>query len=237
MCYPGKNRWVELRLYWACMLPFMLKPTHWVQAQALRWLGWLPKPCHTRSALGFTLAEVLISLLILAEIATFTIPKIITAQQSNSSNARAREAVAMIASAFQLYQINNQVSATTGPADLTQYMNYISVQTTGLVDAEVGAGSYDCANVGFTCLKLHNGGVLHYSTSAIHFDTLQTTAAIYYFFDPDGAYSGSTSDSPSKAILFFLYPNGRITSWDKCASNTRGGYYPNGGADPSWFRW
>lgn len=194
-------------------------------------------PTRLKRFKGFTLAELLISLLILGEIATFTIPKVITGQQRSASNANAKEAVAMIAASFQLYSLNNQVTINTGPGDLTPYMNYLSIQSTGLVDAEVGAGSYDCANSSFTCLKLHNGGVLHYANSAIIFNSLSSTAAIYFFFDPDGTYSGSTSDSPGKAILFFIYPNGRITSWDSCASNTRGGYNPGGGHDPSWFSW
>ncbi len=39
---------------------------------------------------GFTLAELLMALAILGVIATFTIPKILGAQQSSSSNAKAK---------------------------------------------------------------------------------------------------------------------------------------------------
>lgn len=44
-----------------------------------------------RTQSGFTLAELLIALTILGVIATFTIPKILTAQQASTYNAIAKE--------------------------------------------------------------------------------------------------------------------------------------------------
>lgn len=62
-----------------------------------------PRPKHKTNK-GFSLAELLISLLILSEIATFTIPKLISNQQASANNAKAKEVAGMIAGAFQSYQ-------------------------------------------------------------------------------------------------------------------------------------
>ena len=59
-----------------------------------------------RSSLGFTLAELLISLAILGVIATFTIPKILTSQQNSQKAAVTKEVIAMISGAFTAYQQN-----------------------------------------------------------------------------------------------------------------------------------
>lgn len=61
----------------------------------------------SRVYLGFTLAELLISLAILGVIATFTIPKIIKAQQDAKFNAIAKEAATMVTGAYQQYQSQN----------------------------------------------------------------------------------------------------------------------------------
>lgn len=49
---------------------------------------------------GFTLAELLISLAILGLIATFTIPKIMSAQQNNEYSAIAQEDIATLSAAL-----------------------------------------------------------------------------------------------------------------------------------------
>jgi prepilin-type N-terminal cleavage/methylation domain-containing protein len=51
-------------------------------------------------SLGFTLAELLIALAILGEIATFTIPKILSSQQNGTNKAKAKEAFSMVSSAY-----------------------------------------------------------------------------------------------------------------------------------------
>jgi type II secretory pathway pseudopilin PulG len=129
-----QNFLAELRLYWVCTLPLLCKPTPFVQRLALKWLGWLPKQCHTRSALGFTLAEVLISLLILAEIATFTIPKILISQQNVQKMAVFKEDIATI-------QAGIYNSAQNGEFTLFNHACY-SGAVTGFYDLLAGFLNY-----------------------------------------------------------------------------------------------
>lgn len=190
---------------------------------------------------GFTLAELLISLAILGVIATFTIPKVLQAQQGNQSNALAHEAAATISAAFQLYKQNYTLSGSTTAQALTQYMNYTKVVTSGQLDDIPGRDIlYDCGSL--TCLKLHNGGIL-FTDLGTTFNGTASTNAIYFFFDPDGVRGTSgTADDPGKSVAFWLYYNGRITSAAHLVANTS--YANNGGAnttgpdsDPSWFTW
>lgn len=119
-----------------------------------------------RSYVGFTLAELLICLLIIGEISTFTIPKIIMAQRKGASNTAAHEVAGMVATAYQLYLRNSSsASSSTTPGALTQYMNYVSVPTSGSLDDVVTLNSVYTCNSGVTCLKLHSGGTLFYNAS------------------------------------------------------------------------
>jgi type II secretory pathway pseudopilin PulG len=219
----------------------LFKPTPWIQEQALRWLGWLPKPCHRRIALGFTLAELLISLLILAEIATFTIPKIITGQQNGSYNTKVKEAAAMVTGAYQRYQNEVGATAATGIQDLTPYMNYVAANITTIVDDKQTLGTYTCASVpAAQCLRLHSGAILRYGTSAgYYFGGTNTTNAIWFDIDPDGTTDGTTN-GPGKAVEFWMYYNGRLSTFGTIASNTcyNGGCAnPTPTLDPPWFSW
>src|SRR5579884_2608591 len=62
---------------------------------------------------GFTLAELLISLLIIGEIATFTIPKIISAQQNNQKIAIFKETIGAIAAVVDEGFKTGQLDPTT----------------------------------------------------------------------------------------------------------------------------
>ena len=73
--------------------------------------------------LGFTLAELLIALVILGVIATFTIPKVLSSQQSNQWKSQAKEVASMISGAYSVYQSENSASASTTTADLSPSMN------------------------------------------------------------------------------------------------------------------
>src|SRR5438270_879458 len=94
---------------------------------------------------GFTLAELLICLVILGEIATFTIPKLINAQQNKQYNTIAKEGIGSISQAYQLYTLNNTVTASTTGGFLTSYFNSVKVDTSGTtVDDITGYGSLPC---------------------------------------------------------------------------------------------
>ena len=190
---------------------------------------------------GFTLAELLIALTIMAEIATFTIPKVLTASANQGSNAKAREALSMVANAYQAYGMSNKVTAGFRSPNLTPYMNYVNVQTTGLIDDIPNAPSdnRDCANTTqYICLKLYSGAVL-WMERPVTFGGTNTTNALIYFVDPDGVPSGSTSDGPGKSVGFLLYFTGRVTSGSNIVPGSASSIVTYGGpwTDPSWFHW
>ena len=176
---------------------------------------------------GFTLSEILIALGILAIIATFTIPKIIIVQQNSQKTAAAKEAASMIAAAFQQLQLDTTVNSTTNAADLTPYMNYISVATSGSVDLHPNSGtggSWPCTSAG-PCLFLHNGGKLLCQNNS--FGGTASTNYLLFLYDPDTVLANTDVDGPSKSVQFVLYFNGKITS--------RGSLFSS--YEPSWFTW
>lgn len=188
---------------------------------------------------GFTLAELLIALAILGEIATFTIPKIINAQQNGANIAKAKEVAGMIAGAYQQAQWAGIVTSNTKPADLTPYMNFISIDSSGTqVDSRPGQGANIC-NVTSPCITLHQGGTLWLRSA--YFSGTSTSHSIQMVYDPDSVYSGSTADGPGKAVSFQLYYNGALKTRENvidpsCESDTCP-FSPIVGSDPSWFRW
>lgn len=190
--------------------------------------------------IGFTLAELLIALAILGVIATFTIPKILSSQQNGKDIATAKEVAATITGAYQQAKLAGIVTSTTKPSDLTPYINYIGLDTSGtLIDAPPSADSSTC-NSSNPCITLHNGGALWFN-DARNFGGTSTLNAIEFRFDPDSANNTtSTADGPLKAVQFTLYYNGAITTRGQVksgTSNSGGGFSANPALDPSWFSW
>lgn len=180
---------------------------------------------------GFTLADVLISLLILGEIATFTIPKIITAQQNGRYNAATKEATAMVAAAYQQYVYTYGASSSIGIAALTQYMNYVKMDTTSIVDST--SGTYNCGGGGNNrCLILHSGAYFYYNPSN-SFSGANTTNGVWFGVDPSG-YDDSTA-----AVGFVITYQGRIMSYgDVDTTYTyNAGTISSGATNASWFSW
>ncbi len=188
---------------------------------------------------GFTLAELLICLAILGEIATFTIPKVITSQQNGQYNAVTKEAASMFAAAFQTYKLNGLLTSSTNAKDLTPYLNYSSYTTNLTLDNAYGYTTLDCATNG--CVKLHSGAVIWFDGNGIG-GTNTTTNALNFVVDPDGHVTDGTTNGPGKSVFFFIYPNGRLATVTTITSGTvnASGYWPGGpiaGADPPWFSW
>lgn len=188
---------------------------------------------------GFTLAELLISLLILAEIATFTIPKILSVQQNGQNKAIVKEAAATIAGAYQQLQLQGVVSASTRISDLTPYMNYVALDSSATIDNTQGLGSSTCSG-GYRCLRMHNGSMIFYRHASGSFNGTNTNNAIWFIVDPDGIYSGTTN-GPGKGVQFFLYTNGRIVDSGNILPNTCNSeicpFTTQQGAVPPWFSW
>lgn len=177
------------------------------------------------SSTGFTLAELLISLLILGEIATFTIPKIISRQSNSRNNAIAKEAAGMLAGAFQQAQMAGQISSSTTMGALTQYMNYVKTDTSTTIDDWQTGTSWGC-DTSIRCIVLHSGARIAYDT-AISFGSTAATSFIYIQVDPDGGYSGTTND-PGKAVYIAVQYNGRIRNTTTADTD---------GYTPPWFSW
>ncbi len=202
----------------------------------------LKKPLQ-KMHIGFTLAELLISLAILGVIATFTIPKILVSQQNQQFNATGKETMAMISAAFQLAQMNGQVSASMQASALTTYMNYLNVDTTSSIDCGYGATcTTPCGTLfgGSQCLTLHNGGKLLIPNNN-SFAGSTTTNILIFYFDPDGKVTESTptATGPGKTAEWHLFYNGLLTTRDSSKFNRCNSLAcpltPTSGNDPPWL--
>jgi len=156
---------------------------------------------------GFSLAELLIALLILGEISTFTIPKVITAQQNMQKTTNMKDTASMIGAAYEEAQLAGIINSNSRLQNLTPYFNYLSVDTASTIDDIVGYGSLSC-NSTYPCYRLHNGALL---MDRGGFAGTGTTNSMVIHLDLDGTYSGSTTGD-SKSVMFVLFYNGRITS-------------------------
>ncbi len=193
---------------------------------------------------GFTLAELLIALMILGVIATFTIPKVLQAKQNVQNNSAAKEAMATIAQAFQEARRNGRLQVTTKPSDLMQYMNYVKVDTSTVLDHRPGIASLTCVSPNGLCLLLHNGGMLFLRDSTgTGFAGASDLHAIAFYFDPNGRRDiTTTADGPGKAVSLALYYNGFVTTEGNLKPNTcfdglACTEQPDPSKDPSWLTW
>ena len=184
------------------------------------------------------MAELLISLSILATIATFAIPQIIQAQQSSNFNAIAKEDAATVSGAYQIYAQKNGYSASTGLNSLATYINYVSKDSTSLIDSYPGQGSIDCSS-GWQCYRMHNGSIIAFDPGQT-FGATDDLAITYFYMDPDGVYSGSTSGS-GKSAVFFLYYNQRMSTLGNAVAGSHDAfgtvYNPTPSKDPTWLSW
>lgn len=185
-----------------------------------------------RHFVGFTLAELLISLAILGVIATFTIPKILTAQQNAQKNATVKEDFATVSNAFDMYKQNNLLTSNSKIAEITPYLNYLQVDTSSTLDGSRNDSlSYVCSNR--VCLKLHNGSILAFGNGG-SFGGNNTTNMQWFLVDPDGAYKGDSS-----SVWGVIYYNGRLSTWGLMTPLSRDadGFWNPGNYDPLWFSW
>ena len=187
---------------------------------------------------GFTLAELLIALLILGVIATFTIPKVLQSNQSNHWNATARETMAAVSEAYSVYRFENTVSASFNGGSLSPYFNYVKRDSSKNIDSQQGQGLWSCNATNRICLDLHNGGTL-FTFSDQTLNNLATTNAIQFWYDPDGIYIG-TNEGPGKSLRFFLYYNGKVNTigdieTEACDSSSC--VTKNTSRVANWFSW
>ena len=187
---------------------------------------------------GFTLAELLVALTIMGVIATFTIPKVLVAQQTYQYKAIAKEAIGMVAGSYQQYMFTSVVDQNTGISSITPSMNYVNFLTSGNIDDEFGQGTASCSS-STPCLKLHNGAVLRYRVSSGGFGGTATTNGVWFKVDPDGVVTDGTTNGPGKALCLFLYTNGRVADIGSIPDTTNqySTYTANTNSVPPWFSW
>lgn len=186
---------------------------------------------------AFTLSELLVSLAILGVIAAFTIPKLLVTQQNAKYNTPAKQAAGMVSSAYQTLKLNGGLSASTSPAKLTPYLNYVAYDTSSTLDGEPGYTTWTCA-ANAPCIRLHNGAMM--KMRQYSFAGTASTNTISFFCDPDGVADGTTN-GPGKSVLFLLNYNGLLqTKGQILAGSTDSSgntYSTNANELPSWFSW
>jgi type II secretory pathway pseudopilin PulG len=209
--------------------------------------------CAQSPAFGITMVELLVALLILAEIATFTIPKVLSATGMNSRYAKAQEALATITDLTYSYAQQNggcfpgnltcKFNPTTGtPQDglaatssrgQTSYDNFETYLDSHLnyVEKSVCGTIYSCwtlpngATYGLTSLKKNLFRPGNYGLYAQGTIYLDTTIAQRNA----GEYSLGGVDADANAI--YTYANGGsyggFNNWNL---GTGAGAYSSGGA-------
>jgi prepilin-type N-terminal cleavage/methylation domain-containing protein len=186
---------------------------------------------------GFTLAELLIALAILGVIATFTIPKVLYAQQNAKYNAIAKEAMSTISAAYQQAQFAGIVSSSTTAGDLTPYMNFVATDTSTLIDDWQTGTTWGCDS-SVRCLKLHNGAILAYDNRTFtgRPGSVAKDNLLLFQIDPDGVYSGTTN-GPGKALAIVLYYDGGIGTQGNPRPNSNYSTWGSPSYEPPWFSW
>lgn len=187
-------------------------------------------------SLGFTLAELLISLAILGVIATFTIPKILSTSQNEANEAKTKDIIAAFSGAYQQAKLDGIINSNTKPSDLTPYLSYLAWDTSAAIDYGPWGTSSNC-NATYPCIKFANGATVQFDDPA-RFGGTATTNMIAFFIDPEPGYSGTTN--PVRSVQIVLYYDGFITSRAYTRTNSftsAGGPYGPGSFDPPWFVW
>ncbi len=188
---------------------------------------------------GFTLSELLIALAILGIIASFTIPKLLGLDATQQANVVTKDSASIISAALQQFRLDHKMVNSSKIGDLTPYLNYVSIDTTSIIDDKQTLGSDNCADtVNRTCLKLHNGSMFVYCPTAT-FGGTGVLNADWFHIDPDRTYS-NTTDGPGKAVEFWIYTTGRLATRGTISTGTAygGGTVPAAPAyDPPWFHW
>lgn len=173
---------------------------------------------------------------ILGVIATFTIPKVLSAQQDAKSNAIAKEAIASIVHAYQLYGLENSPDASTKLKDtITPYLNYVRVDTSTVGAFDYPYGTQGDCDANNPCYYFANGAVIQLYN--ISFGATTPLNGVWFLIDPDGSRINSPQGGGLEAMLYF---NGRVATWGTLFSGTDTGWGPysaNTANDPVWFSW
>jgi hypothetical protein len=107
--------------------------------------------------------------------------------------------MAMVAGAYQQAQLTGISTTSSSMTAITQYMNYVAVDTSSTIDQRPSAAASTVTCTGtLKCLRLHNGALF----------LVDTTTGTYMAgtLDPDGVLTGNKD-----SLLIAVYDNGRVT--------------------------
>ena len=190
---------------------------------------------------GITLVEIMIAMVIVAAIAIFSIPKVLTVSQNSNETKwkrSSRQAIAEVSAAYSLYRQNNRtVPITTKLTDLTPYLNYVKYDTTSIVDGTHCEGTLDCSSGGWACYHLKNGGLLLLKTGP-SFNGTGKLNALNFKFDPDAKITGGAGHEGT-SLNTYMYYSGRMKTRAQIDDNTTdsAGTYSSASCDPNWWNW
>lgn len=158
---------------------------------------------------GFTLAELLLTLLILTIIATFTIPKIVTAQQSAKKTAVFKETVAAMSSALYNGYISGNMGLGQGGCTPSQYSkSYVMNQLNALKVCPNDSSVEGCWPMADLAAQASGSGVILASGAMIAgLRNCSGTPDEDFIMDWDGT-NGSNVEGIDQIVLTFCIANG-----------------------------
>lgn len=175
---------------------------------------------------GFTLAELLIAIVILGIIAAFTIPKILESTGNGKLENIAKETACLLRDAFSYYKkdFTPQWDMMSNSSYFFQFVNYVEEDTTttqaSVPDPPVGQTKLQSCSTTTPCILMHTGAIVQYDTG-ITFgasdpspNNPNITDFIFFNIDPDGFRS------EAGRISIVLFYNGRITTGEKAGPLT-----------------
>lgn len=190
---------------------------------------------------GFSLAEILITLVILGVVAAFSISKTFTPLGKNTVNSKANQMMLRLAAAHQAYKMEGKLVSNTHFTDLIPYFNYVKIDSSTVIDElYTSSASRTCGSGSWYCLVFHDGSMLMYNDGQKFGGP---GSGIYLYYDPDGKRTDSTTNSAGKSLQFWITYDGRVRTsntidnpivvdWDVA------GYPVNDGPwnlDPPWL--
>ncbi|MGE0200642.1 MAG: type II secretion system protein [Candidatus Melainabacteria bacterium] len=205
---------------------------------------------------GFTIAELMISLGIMALLSMFTVPKLQAAwiaQQNTRNNEIMRDSVALMHSAMVRYRLDHDITADTSFYDFLPYMNYTKMLTSGeTVDQDHSqTGNWICGTWN-PCFVLQSGAILqvYYGDGTLSTgNQFGGTGSNYYVWvkiDPDGELtSPTTTNGPGKSMNFAVYTDGKVKVHADCEAgdmtrqnNVMENWCPGDqNFIPDWYTW
>lgn len=168
----------------------------------------------SRQASGFSLAELLVALLILGQISAFTIPKIVTSQQNARNKAVFKE---MYGTLSQLVYQGTILGMGSG-SSMTNYI-YNNVNATRICKINSSTeGCWDTTVMGATTESTQGGFVLHNGAVLVGFGTSTPCEGVY--FDVNGPGGPNLNGEDQGTIGYNFTSNVAPPGW--CASTKVG---------------